>query len=70
MKRFYSNGKLLLTGEYLVLNGAKALAIPLKVGQEMEIIYNDKNDGIYWENFYKGESWMKVFIEPDTFSSN
>jgi mevalonate kinase len=27
---FYSNGKLLLTGEYLVLDGAKSLALPTK----------------------------------------
>ncbi len=32
---FYSNGKLLLTGEYLVLKGALALAVPLRFGQGM-----------------------------------
>ena len=30
---FYSNGKLLITGEYVVLDGAKALALPTKFGQ-------------------------------------
>ena len=34
---FYSNGKLLITGEYLVLNGAKALALPTKFGQSLEV---------------------------------
>lgn len=34
---YYSNGKLLLTGEYLVLNGAKSLAIPTKFGQDLEV---------------------------------
>ncbi|WP_291116477.1 GYDIA family GHMP kinase [Flavobacterium sp. UBA6135] len=34
---FYSNGKLLITGEYLVLDGAKALALPTKFGQSMHI---------------------------------
>jgi hypothetical protein len=29
-KTFYSNGKLLITGEYLVLDGAKAFALPKK----------------------------------------
>jgi len=33
MASFYSNGKLLITGEYLVLDGAKALALPTKYGQ-------------------------------------
>lgn len=36
-KNFYSNGKLLLTAEYLVLDGAKALAIPTKYGQYLEV---------------------------------
>ena len=36
-KTFYSNGKLLITGEYLVLNGAKALALPTKFGQSLEV---------------------------------
>ena len=34
---FYGNGKLLLTSEYLVLDGAKALAIPTKYGQYLEV---------------------------------
>ena len=34
---FYSNGKLLITGEYLVLNGAKALALPTKFGQSLDV---------------------------------
>jgi hypothetical protein len=29
-EKFYSNGKLLITGEYLVLDGAKAFALPTK----------------------------------------
>ena len=32
---FYSNGKLLITGEYVVLDGAKALALPTKFGQSL-----------------------------------
>ncbi|WP_298416733.1 GYDIA family GHMP kinase [uncultured Kordia sp.] len=35
---FYSNGKLLLTGEYVVLDGAKALAIPTTYGQSMTVV--------------------------------
>ena len=35
---FYSNGKLLLTGEYLVLDGAKALALPTKMGQNLQVV--------------------------------
>lgn len=37
MKQYYSNGKLLLTAEYVVLDGAKALALPTKFGQDLKI---------------------------------
>ena len=37
MQPYYSNGKLLLTGEYVVLDGAKALAVPTKFGQLLNI---------------------------------
>ncbi len=37
MEHFYSHGKLLLTGEYVVLDGALALAVPSKYGQSLTI---------------------------------
>ena len=37
MDAFYSHGKLLLTGEYLVLDGALALAVPCKLGQSLTV---------------------------------
>lgn len=36
-KDFYSNGKLLLTGEYVVLDGAWSLAIPTQYGQSLTV---------------------------------
>ena len=51
---FKSNGKFLLTGEYLVLKGATALALPLKKGQSLDVETLDSNEGlIYWDAFYK-----------------
>ena len=43
-KEFYSNGKLLITGEYLVLDGAKAFALPTKFGQNL-IVEKGNNQG-------------------------
>lgn len=42
---YYSYGNLLIAGEYFVLEGAKALAVPLKYGQEMKVdkLLNWKN---------------------------
>ena len=37
---FYSNGKLLLTGEYVVLNGALSLALPTIYGQHLKVKNN------------------------------
>lgn len=46
-KHFYSNGKLLITAEYLVLDGAEALAIPTVYGQDLNV-KNTNKEGIYW----------------------
>lgn len=46
-KSWFSNGKLLITGEYLVLEGAKALSLPLKVGQYLSV-KRSKNDTLLW----------------------
>jgi hypothetical protein len=43
---FYSNGKLLITGEYLVLDGAKAFALPTKFGQSL--IEEGSDKAIQW----------------------
>ncbi|MGW9684097.1 GYDIA family GHMP kinase [Flagellimonas sp. 2504JD1-5] len=61
-KKFYSNGKLLLSGEYAILDGAVGLAIPTKYGQSLEVTETssgllewkslDKNGGIWFEGTY------------------
>lgn len=37
IQHFNSNGKLLLTAEFLVIDGAQALAVPCQYGQSMEV---------------------------------
>ncbi|BDW91979.1 hypothetical protein MACH07_08110 [Flagellimonas marinaquae] len=39
-KEFYSNGKLLLSGEYAILDGALGLAIPTSYGQSLQVTPN------------------------------
>ena len=41
MQKYYSNGKLLLSGEYLILDGATGVALPTSLGQEMLVSAND-----------------------------
>ncbi|MBZ9652170.1 GYDIA family GHMP kinase [Psychroflexus montanilacus] len=59
-QQFYSHGKLLLTGEYLVLDGAKALAIPCKYGQYLEV--SPTHDGIStWLSYdHQNKAWLKT----------
>jgi mevalonate kinase len=61
-KTFYSNGKLLLTGEYLVLDGAKALALPTKFGQNL-IVEKGNNQEINWISYDADQSvWFETMI--------
>ncbi len=61
-KRFHSHGKLLLTGEYLVLDGAKALALPTKTGQDLNISLGSEA-GIRWKSFDDdGSLWLDTTI--------
>ena len=47
MKKHHAHGKLLITGEYLVLKGATALAIPLNKGQTLSVETSNK-EGLLW----------------------
>jgi mevalonate kinase len=55
---FYSKGKFLLTGEYLVLHGAKALAVPLKFGQTMMVRETERPGILLWETYVTGNLWF------------
>ena len=59
---FYSNGKLLITGEYVVLDGAKALALPTKFGQSL-VVKPGINHQIKWTSFDSDKSiWFEAMI--------
>jgi mevalonate kinase len=59
-KEFYSNGKLLITGEYLVLDGAKAFALPTKFGQNL-VIEQNNTQGINWKSLDSdGSIWFET----------
>lgn len=65
---FYSNGKLLITGEYFVLKGARSLALPLKLGQKMTVdTLVDHNDKMFWKSYYQGELWFEAVYGGKTF---
>lgn len=61
--RSYSYGKLLLTGEYFVLEGAKSLAVPTTCGQDLvvEPIYEPQ---LLWNSYTnEGECWLEAIFD-------
>lgn len=54
-----ANGKLLLSGEYLVLNGAKALAFPICFGQEMNVEFIAEPKLIF-KSTENNQEWFNV----------
>jgi mevalonate kinase len=64
----YYNAKLLLTAEYLVLNGAKALAVPLKFGQRLQVEENEQGF-ISWQSIANdGSEWFSGKYGLDDFA--
>ena len=56
---FKSNGKILLTSEYLVLDGAKAIALPSNLTQDLYVEQCDK-EIIEWQGIdEKGNVWYE-----------
>lgn len=70
MKTFKSNGKLLLTGEYVVLDGAISLAIPTKYGQSLNVKPIDSKH-IHWKSFdEKSKVWFEDKFHLNDLKSN
>ena len=63
--QFYSHGKFLLTGEYLVLKGALALALPLKLGQSMTV-ETVCTPSLQWNAHKPDNPWFSVTLNPKT----
>lgn len=57
---FHASGKLLLSGEYFVLDGALALAVPTKQGQRLLVEEQESFGHIVWESKdADGDTWFK-----------
>ncbi|MEZ4792735.1 MAG: GYDIA family GHMP kinase [Gelidibacter sp.] len=66
----YSNGKLLLTGEYMVLDGALSLALPTKLGQSLQVEMID-DPKIIWSSLdEKGNVWFDCELNSQQITSN
>ena len=67
--RLSANGKLLLTGEYLVLVGAEALSFPVKFGQTLFAEPCDQNL-IHWVSREHGITWFTCDLDPRSLEIN
>lgn len=66
MNLFRANGKLLISGEYAVLDGALAFAVPTRPGQTLEVEYLESNQGpdLRWDAFLQdGSLWFSAEFE-------
>ena len=67
MSLYQAHGKFLLTGEYLVLKGALALALPLKLGQSLQVSLADTDTRrLHWVAQQPDKAWFSVVFDTDT----
>lgn len=67
MKKFRSNGKLFLIGEYIVMDGAKAFALPTKFGQCLFVEDSSEENCISWKATKQDQSlWFDAKFSLET----
>lgn len=65
---YHASGKLLLSGEYFVLHGAKALALPLKPGQNLSVREGTDSPLLHWKALHKEEIWFECELSAEDFT--
>ncbi len=62
---YYGHGKLLLTGEYFILDGAKSVALPTNLGQTLSVKYRRSSDPkLTWKSYDStGRCWFEASYE-------
>lgn len=62
---YYGHGKILLTGEYFIMEGAKSLAIPTNLGQSLSVTYSPSFDPVLiWKSYdQEGKIWFETKFE-------
>ena len=67
MTRYYSHGKLLISGEYLILEGAIGLAVPTVQGQDLVVEETDTGR-LQWESVDENEkTWFNAEFDLEDF---
>jgi len=66
--RFFSRGKILISGEYVVLYGARALSVPTRLGQYLEVEEISGKGNISVRSWVNDRSWFSCMMEYPGFS--
>jgi mevalonate kinase len=64
-QHFFGHGKILLSAEYLIMDGALAIALPTKVGQALSVKYSPSfNPKLTWRSLDStGRPWFEAQFE-------
>lgn len=65
-QQYYAHGKILLTSEFMILHGARALAVPLNLGQSLKLQSKGDPGTLHWTAMYNDQSWFKTKIATNT----
>ena len=63
MNHFHAHGKLLLSAEYMVMHGSTALAIPLKMGQHLDLIPREAGGIFSWTACHEQGPWFSASFD-------
>lgn len=64
MKSYHARGKLLISGEYMVMHGSRALAVPLKLGQSLQVTASGSHRTFKWTAHYQNRPWFSAEFDP------
>lgn len=69
IQSFYGHGKLLITGEYFVLDGAKGLALPTRFGQSLRLKkLQSSSNTLYWVALnHEKKEWLNLVFDTADF---
>lgn len=64
-QQFHARGKLLLSGEYLILDGAIGIGLPTKLGQSLSVESAPHLDNLHWQSYNVDKKlWYDLWFDP------
>ena len=65
--QYYSNGKLLISAEYAILDGATGLALPTRYGQSLTVSRNNNSQLNWVSKDHNGSVWFEAQFKTNDF---